>query len=177
MTLLQLNNPLFHTDPPDEIIERVTPSFMETNETTVLPNSQVSLQPSFLCRIVGTIRSDRAFKIRTFCGLLCSLILTFLTVIYNQSLSLLAYMLGMELVTLVTIALMTSSNDSSSMRGDRILQVKGLLAFFHPLLPVIYETTYLSLYIAIIVLRDFIVMIFGVVVFMSIALAVYTDLY
>lgn len=86
-------------------------------------------------------------------------------------------MLGMELVTLVTIALMTSSNDSSSMRGDRILQVKGLLAFFHPLLPVIYETTYLSLYIAIIVLRDFIVMIFGVVVFMSIALAVYTDLY
>lgn len=79
----------------------------------------------------------------------------------------------MELALLATITVLARSDPSGdSMKEDWILQMKGLLAFLHPLLPSVFEITYLCLYIVTIVLRDLITMIFGVVVFMSIAVIV-----
>lgn len=79
-------------------------------------------------------------------------------------------MLLIELCLLATVALVAKSDYSgNSMKGDWILQMKGLLAFLHPLLPDVFEISYLCLYIIVIVLRDLITMIFGLIVFMSIA--------
>lgn len=77
----------------------------------------------------------------------------------------------MELTLLVAIILMGKS-DAGDMKGDWVLQMKTILAFIHPLLPDIFEISYLCLYIIAIILRDLIIMIFGVVVFISIALIV-----
>ena len=153
-------------DPPDEIIERVLPSIYSQpvqTSSAILPSSQ----PSFLCSAVAMIRSDGAFKVRTLIGVLYSLILTIVTEVYSLSLSYIVATLIMELTLLVAIV-MVSKSDGSSVRGDWILQIKGILVFLHPLLPDIFEMIYLSLYIIAIVLRDLVIMIFSVVVFKSI---------
>ena len=90
-----------------------------------------------------------------------------MTELYALSFSYIVAMLIMELTLLVAIT-MVSKSDGSSMRGDWILQIKGILAFLHPLLPDIFEIIYLSLYIIAIVLRDLVIMLFSVVVFKSI---------
>ena len=80
-------------------------------------------------------------------------------------------MLLMELTLLVAITLVAQSDTTATtLKGHWILQLKGLLAFLHPVLPDVFEVTYLCLYVAMIVLRDLIIMIFGVVVFMSIGI-------
>jgi hypothetical protein len=76
-------------------------------------------------------------------------------------------MLIMELTLLVALA-MASKSDGRSVRGDWMLQLKGILAFLHPLLPDIFEIIYLSLYVIAIVLRDLVIMIFSVIVVKSI---------
>lgn len=154
-------------DPPDEIIERVRPSIYSQSrhsEAIIPPASQ----PSFLCSAVATIRSDGAFQLRTLIAVLYSLILTVVTELYALSFSYIVTMLIMEVTLLVSIAVMSKS-DGSSVRGDWVLQIKGILAFLHPLLPDIFEIVYLSLYIIAIVLRDLVIMIFSIVVFKSIA--------
>ena len=157
-------------DPPDEIIERVRPSIYSQSvqsrhsEAIIPPASQ----PSFLCSAVATIRSDGSFQLRTLIAVLYSLILTVVTELYALSFSYIVTMLIMEVTLLVSIAVMSKS-DGSSVRGDWVLQIKGILAFLHPLLPDIFEIVYLSLYIIAIVLRDLVIMIFSVVVFKSIA--------
>ena len=93
--------------------------------------------------------------------------LTIVTELYALSFSYIVAMLIMELTLLVAIA-MVSKSDGSSVRRDWILQIKGILAFLHPMLPDIFEIIYLSLYIIAIVLRDLVIMIFSVVVFKSI---------
>ena len=126
-----------------------------------------------MCYVVATIKSDCAFKARTVFAFLCSLLLTILTQLYDYSFSYIFTMLLMELSLLVTIVLVTKSGSSdNSMKGDWILQIKGLLAFLHPLLPNVFEISYLCLYIIVIMLRDLITMIFGLIVFMSIAMIV-----
>ena len=91
-----------------------------------------------------------------------------MTELYALSVSYIVTTLVMELTLLVAIT-MVSKSDGNSVRGDWILQIKGILAFFHPLLPDIFEVIYLSLYITAIVLRDLIIVVFCVVVFKSIA--------
>lgn len=159
---------LYFPDPPDEIIERVPPSIysqpgVQASNAAIFPPSQ----PSFLCSAVATIRSDGAFKIRTLIGVLYSLMLTIVTELYALSFSYIVAMLIMELTLLVAIA-MASKSDGSSVRGDWMLQLKGILAFLHPLLPDIFEIIYLSLYVVAIVLRDLVIMIFSVIVVKSI---------
>ena len=152
-------------DPPDEIIERVPPSIQpfQASNAAILPPSP----PSFLCSAVATIRSDGAFKLRTLIGVFYSLILTILTEFYAISFSYVVAMLIMELTLLVALT-MVSKSDGSGVRGDWILQLRGILAFLHPLLPDIFEFIYLSLYIIAIVLRDLVIMIFSIIVFKSI---------
>lgn len=157
---------IFLSDPPDEIIERVPPSIYsqpaQATDATIPPP-----QPSFLCNAVAAIRSDSAFTARTLIGVLFSLILAIVTELYALSFSYIVAMLVMELTLLIAIA-MVSKSDGRGVRGDWILQIKGILVFLHPLLPDIFEIVYLSLYIISIVLRDLVIMIFIVVVFKSI---------
>lgn len=127
-----------------------------------------------MCYIVATIRSDCAFKARTIFAFLCSLLLTIVPQRYDYSFSYISTMLVMELSLLVTIVFVSKSDSSgNSMKGDWILQMKGVLAFLHPLLPDVFEISYLCLYLFLIMLRDLITMIFGLIVFMSIANIVY----
>lgn len=90
-----------------------------------------------------------------------------MTELYALSISYTVAMLVMELTLLVAITMAVKS-DSNSVRGDWILQIKGILAFLHPLLPDVFEVIYLSLYIIAIILRDLVIMIFCIVVFKSI---------
>ena len=155
-------------DPPDEIIERVPPSIQysqpaQAGNAAIFPPSP----PSFLCSVIATIRSDGAFKLRTLIGVFYSLILTIVTEFYALSFSYIVAMLIMELTLLVAIT-MVSKSDGSGVRGDWILQLRGILTFLHPLFPDIFEFIYLSLYIIAIVLRDLVIMIFSIIVFKSI---------
>ena len=152
-------------DPPDEIIKRVPPSIGQPLQSS---NAVPTSQPSFLCCAVATIKSDSAFKARTLLGVLFSLLLTIVTEIYTPSFSYIVAMLLMELTLLVAIT-MVSKSDANSMKGDWILQMKGFLGLLHPQLPDICEVVYLSLYIIAIVLRDLVIMIFGIIVFKLVA--------
>lgn len=156
------------TDPPDEIIERITPPPPATQPTDTASLDQLST-PSFLCIAVARIKSDGAFKIRMLFGFLCSLAITVFARLYDESFSYLTVMLIMEVTLLLCITMMSKSDPKASMKGDWILQLKGLLAFLNPNLPDLFETSYLCLRVLAIVLNDLCVMIFGVVVFMSVS--------
>ena len=154
------------SDPPDEIIEREPPPSVRQPVQPSIPAILTS-QSSFLSCAVATVRSDGAFKIRTLLGILYSLILTVVTELYTFSFSYIVAMLLMELTLLVALVMLSKSG-VASMSGDWILQMRGILAFLHPLLPKAFEIVYLSLYAFAIVLRDLFIMIFCVVVFKSI---------
>ena len=133
-----------------------------------MPTNQVS-RPSLLCNVVARIKSDGAFKLRMLFGFLCSLAITVFARLYDQSFSYLAAMLVMESTLLLSIAMLSNADTNASMKGDWLLQLKGLLSFLHPNLPDFFEVSYLCLRIVAIVLRDLSTMIFGVVVFQSIS--------
>ena len=104
-----------------------------------------------------------------FFGFLCSLLITIFARLYDDSFSYLTVMLVMEATVLISITMMSKSDPKASMKGDWVLQLKGLLAFLNPNLPEMFETSYLCLRVLTIVLNDLCVMIFGVVVFMSVS--------